>query len=129
LIPPADKDLVLDLRPGGTAEEIARRFPPPAYFTAYLDGAAVPDKAALIEAMAAAFKFPSYFGKNWDALLDCLRSLPEFNPAGGYVLAIKSYSGLLARCPGERSDFTEVVSDAAGFLKGALGVTFRLVLY
>lgn len=126
---PAEKDLFLDLRPGGTAEEIARLFPPPVYFIAFVDGAAAPDKAALLAGLAAAFKFPASFGQNWDALLDCLRSLPEFNRAGGYVLALKNYGSLLAAAPGEMENFREIAAEAASFLGGSPGLSFKIVIY
>jgi len=125
---PAEKDLFLDLRPGKTAEDIARLYPPPAFYTAYLDGAAVPDKAALLKALAAGFKFPSYFGHNWDALLDCLRTLPEFLPARGYVLAVTGYGSLLSGDPAELENFRDVAAEAASFLSSQ-GLSFRIVLY
>lgn len=43
---------------------------------------AAPTKAASLAAFAAALQFPSYFGGNLDALLDCLRD----RPAGGRAL-------------------------------------------
>jgi len=42
---------------------------------------------ALFDAIAAAFEFPSYFGRNWDALVDCLGDL-EWLDANGYVLLV-----------------------------------------
>ena len=126
---PADQDLFLDLRPGKTAEDIARLYPPPAFFVACVDGAAARDKAALLDALAAALRFPAYFGKNWDALLDCLRTLPEFLPAQGYVLAVRNYPELLSAAPGELENFRDVAAEAASFLAGKPGRSFRIVLY
>lgn len=40
------------------------------YFAADLHGVA--SKAALLDSLAAALKLPAHFGKNWDALADCL---------------------------------------------------------
>jgi len=37
--------------------------------------AAIRSKADLLAALAGVGHFPSYFGANWDALLDCLRDL------------------------------------------------------
>jgi len=118
----------LDLRASGiTAEGIIRMFPPPDYFLARLDGAKIPDKAALMPLIAAAFRFPSYFGRNWDALLDCLRSLPEFNPAGGYALVISGSDAFLGASSKDREDFLDVAGTAAEFLAEKLKIPFRVV--
>ena len=121
--------LFLDLRARGeTAEGILEKFPPPAYFTARIDGAAVPGKAELMAALAAAFSFPSYFGRNWDALLDCLRSLPDEKPAGGYLLVIEHSDSLLASSARDREDFAEVAGDARSFLLEKRGIPFSIAL-
>ncbi len=43
----------------------------------YVDGWTHQDKGALLDAFAQTFAFPDYFGRNFDALLDCLRDLSE----------------------------------------------------
>jgi hypothetical protein len=47
--------------------------------------AAAAGKDALLERMARALAFPHWFGRNWDALEDCLTDL-SWRPADGYVL-------------------------------------------
>lgn len=124
---PGEK-VFLDFRAGGlTAEGIIKMFPPPVYFLARLEGGAIPDKAALMPAVAAAFRFPAYFGGNWDALLDCLRSLPEFNPAGGYVLVVSGSDAFLGASSRDREDFLDVAGTAAEFLGEKLKIPFRVV--
>ena len=81
----------------------------------------------MLDAVAAAFKFPSYFGRNWDALLDCLRSLPEFNAARGYVLVIRNSSAFLSASPAELADFRDVAETAAVFLSEKLKIPFKVV--
>jgi RNAse (barnase) inhibitor barstar len=41
-----------------------------------LDTHAVDDKPAFMEAVAAAFELPDWFGRNWDAFADSLRDVP-----------------------------------------------------
>ena len=125
---PGEEGLFLDLRARGTAEEIEKLFPPPSYFTAYVDGALIRDKAGLLDALAAAFKFPSYFGKNWDALLDCLRSLPDGLPARGYVLAVRNSSSFLSSSPRDLEDFAEIAGEARSFLMDKFKAVFVVVL-
>jgi hypothetical protein len=44
-------------------------------------------KERLLENFAAALEFPGWFGRNWDALEDCLADL-SWREASGYVLLI-----------------------------------------
>ena len=111
-----------------TAEEIYLKFPPPSYFCATIAGGAVPDKAALMDALAAAFRFPAYFGKNWDALLDCLRSLPDEIPAKGYVLVVNDASTFLAGRPQDLADFKDVAAEAAAFLADKFKADLIIIL-
>jgi len=52
-------------------------------------------KPALLRALAAALKFPAWFGGNWDALEDCLTDL-SWIPAAGYLILFEGASGLAA---------------------------------
>ncbi len=52
-----------------------------------IDGARLAGKAELLQALAAAFDFPSYFGHNWDALIDVWSDL-SWLPARGYVCVL-----------------------------------------
>jgi len=53
-----------------------------------LAGATIRGKDDLMSALAEALKFPDYFGRNWDAVLECLRDLPDRIPGEGYVLFV-----------------------------------------
>jgi len=100
----------------GTAEEIEELFSPPGFFTARLDGAEIKNERELLAALAAALRFPAYFGHNWDALLDCLRSLPDFISAGGYAVVVERSALLLKDSPADLQDFKEIAGAAAEFL-------------
>jgi RNAse (barnase) inhibitor barstar len=52
-----------------------------------LDGARLTGKADLLRELAAAFDFPSYFGHNWDALIDCWSDM-FWLPGRGYVCVL-----------------------------------------
>ena len=126
---PGEEGLFLDLTAGGiTVERMAKLFPPRSFFTAYVDGAKIADKAGLMDALASAFRFPSYFGRNWDALLDCLRSLPEEIPAQGYVLAVRNSKAFLSSSPKDLEDFTDIAGEARSFLKDKFKAVFVVVL-
>jgi len=57
------------------------------YHVGVITGEALKYADALFDAIAAAFEFPSYFGRNWDALVDSLEDL-DWLDAEGYVLLI-----------------------------------------
>jgi RNAse (barnase) inhibitor barstar len=59
-----------------------------------LSGAA--KSAEVHERLAAAFGFPSYYGKNWDAFWDCITTL-EVMPQKISVRGVKSLSEVLPR--------------------------------
>jgi RNAse (barnase) inhibitor barstar len=68
---------------------------------AYVDGAGLEDRAAVLCAIGGALDFPDHYGANLDALHDCLRDLP-----GPTVLLWDAWSGF-ARA--ELGEFVRVV--------------------
>lgn len=60
-----------------------------------LDGRSVTDVDGLHTAIARACSFPDWYGRNWDALADCLTDL-SWAPARGWVLLYEGW-GMLAR--------------------------------
>ncbi|MFA6435188.1 MAG: barstar family protein [Elusimicrobiales bacterium] len=110
------------------AEEIAKIFSPLGFLTVRLDGAGIKNKAALLSALAAGFSFPAYFGHNWDALLDCLRSLPNVVKAGGYAVIIERSGLLLAESPSELGNFREITESAAEFLAEKYKLRLKVIM-
>ncbi|MCI0686635.1 MAG: barstar family protein [Sporichthyaceae bacterium] len=60
-----------------------------------LDGRTVTEAADLHTAIAAACQLPDWYGRNWDALADCLADL-SWAPARGWILLYEGW-GMLAR--------------------------------
>ncbi len=56
-----------------------------------LDAARIDAQQALFERVAQALDFPDWFGRNWDALEDCLGDLSWRAAASGHVLVFESY--------------------------------------
>ena len=71
------------------------------------------DKQALMQRIAAALQFPSWFGANWDALEDCLGDL-SWSRAGGHVLLFEGAAELPAD---ERGILLDVLASAAASWK------------
>jgi RNAse (barnase) inhibitor barstar len=80
------------------AEAAARQL---GLFCVRIDGESVPGQAALLGRLARELHFPDYFGRNWDALQDCLTDLPDWLPAPGYVLVFTEAQAL---CRKKRED-------------------------
>jgi len=79
-----------------------------------IDLGAAHGKVELLAAFAAALDFPAYFGRNWDALHDCLTDL-SWRPARGYVLLLIGLEALSGRAGGELAPAARLLRDAAGF--------------
>ena len=81
---------VVALVPGG--QNIEQLFPDA--FVAVIDGKASQTEEMLYEQLESAFQLPDYFGKNLDALYDCLNDL-SWVKANEIVFYIKNYPLLL----------------------------------
>lgn len=87
-----------------------------------LEGCA--DKDAFLERIARAMAFPDWFGRNWDALADCLGDL-AWRPAAGYLLVFERCSELRIAAPDEYATALAVLTDAAEAWQSR-GVAFRV---
>jgi len=70
-----------------------------------VDLAGAGDKAALLKAIGDAMAFPEWYGRNWDALLDCLADL-GWQSADGYVVILEHCDGIHGRA---ESDFVQTL--------------------
>jgi RNAse (barnase) inhibitor barstar len=94
------------------AEAIARAAVTIAFALWRVDLTAVRNKAALLAVLARAIEFPDWFGKNWDALLDCLGDL-SWRPAPGYVLILEHCGVFAKHAPKDYVTALEVFNAAA----------------
>ncbi|MGP3966006.1 barstar family protein [Nonomuraea sp. 3N208] len=75
---------------------------------AVIDGRACRTRAAFFEEVARALRFPDYFGRNWDALTDCLRD------TGAIALIVEHADELLSTEPPEQfATLLAIFADAA----------------
>ncbi len=73
-------------RPTQSAGEIARAAKEAKLSIVQLDLGTVRGKREFLAGLAKAFKFPQYFGRNWDALNDCLTDLSWLDDHGWVVI-------------------------------------------
>jgi RNAse (barnase) inhibitor barstar len=71
-----------------------------------LDAGSLASEGELLAELSKVFRFPDYFGGNWDALDECLRDL-EWLPAQGYVLRVHNAEALWARLPAAAGKLVE----------------------
>jgi Barstar (barnase inhibitor) len=63
-----------------------------------IEGDRITDGGELMDALAVGFSFPDYFGRNWDAVEECLRDL-SWLPADGWALVVRGAERLWSRDP------------------------------
>ncbi len=79
---------------------------------ASIAGAEIVDKAGFLRACATAFAFPPYFGRNWDALADCLMDL-SWLPPTGHAILYDHPAPLIRRSPDDWAMARDIFADAA----------------
>lgn len=82
---------------------------------ASLDLEGVADKAAFMDRCARALRLPDWFGRNWDALADCLTDLSWCPASRGRLLVVTGWQGYAAAAPDEWSVVEGVLADAVGY--------------
>jgi RNAse (barnase) inhibitor barstar len=90
-----------------------------------VDGERLRSKEALLDALAQEMDFPDYFGRNWDALLDCMRDL-SWRRSPGYLLLFEHADELLTSSPSDFTTFIEIAHQASNDWRSE-GVPFHLV--
>jgi RNAse (barnase) inhibitor barstar len=83
-------------------------------FLGELDGEQIASDESLFVLVADTFRFPGYFGGNWDALIDCLRDL-EWLAAVGYVMVIHDAAAAFQRAPRTTAQLIEACGEVASF--------------
>ena len=72
----------------------------------------------VLATLGAAFKFPTWYGTNFDALCDCLTD-PDWQPANGHVLVINGLTNLRATHPDDFATLIAVLQAAAEIRRDA----------
>ena len=94
---------------------------------ARIEGAEIGGDQELFTALASELAFPSWFGANWDALLDCLRGVGGDRRPAAVTVIVEGAGQLLAAAPRTAALLIETWVIAALWW-AQRGVPFRLLL-
>jgi len=81
---------------------------------ARIDLAGASDKERLLAQIASALAFPHWFGRNWDALEDCLSDL-AWRGGTGHVLLIEGFEDMRARQPHDFGVLLDILASSARY--------------
>ena len=76
----------------------------------HIDGKSIERKEQLLNHVATALRLPKTFGKNWDALEECLTDLE--GDGDGFVILYDHIDGMLAAHPDQFDTLVEILRDA-----------------
>ncbi|OON82060.1 hypothetical protein B1H18_03090 [Streptomyces tsukubensis] len=79
--------------------------------TVSLDLSGVEDKAAFMDRCARDLALPDWFGRNWDALADCLADLSWAPPARGRLFVVSHWAAYARTAPRDWRIAQEVLRD------------------
>lgn len=94
------------------SDELAKRLVERGVDARTIDGSGITTKEELLDCLAQTFGFPEYFGRNWDALTDCLSDLSPITTQG-YVLILLNSERLHHAISDDFVTLQEVFQDAA----------------
>jgi hypothetical protein len=97
-----------------------------------LDGENVRDKACFLEKCERAYRFPPWFGHNWDALADCMADLGWLPPpapgSGGGILTVFEHGDDFARADLDAYDTALEVWEEVAEAWRRVGVPFTVLV-
>ncbi|MHC0433202.1 barstar family protein [Streptomyces sp. O3] len=85
------------------------------WHTAVLDLDGARDKDAFMACCARDLALPAWFGRNWDALADCLGDLSWAPATGGRLVVVSGWRGYACAQPREWGIAQEVFADAVDY--------------
>lgn len=92
-----------------------------------VDLAPVAEKVGFLLACAERLAFPETFGRNWDALADCLQDL-SWRPAAGYVVHFQNAAVFAVASKPDWAIAVEILNQTATFWKER-GKTFLALVH
>ncbi|MCK1796564.1 barstar family protein [Streptomyces sp. XM4193] len=82
---------------------------------ALLELTGVRGKSEFLDRCAAALDLPGWFGRNWDALADCLTDLSWWGEPAGHLLVATGWRGFETASPADAATAEEILAAAAAY--------------
>jgi RNAse (barnase) inhibitor barstar len=82
-------------------------------------------KASLLDTLSQVMAFPAYFGRNWDALEECINDLSWWD-SQGFILLFANTDKFINSSPGDFDKFVRIAADASESW-GAEGIPFHVI--
>src|SRR3954470_22049455 len=82
-----------------------------------LDGKKITDKKSFLAQIAREMEFPDYFGKNWDALNDCLTDM-SWAQGHGYIVLFQAPGRMYKKSPQDLAVALDIFKTAIEFWQG-----------
>ncbi|KUJ68922.1 barnase inhibitor [Streptomyces albus subsp. albus] len=89
--------------------------PRPARYTAVLRLDGVSDKPGFLDRCARDLRLPDWFGRNWDALADCLADLSWWGEATEFELLVHGWAAFRRAAPEDADTAAGILSDAESY--------------
>ena len=129
LHPADDRPLILTLKPGDDLKLLKEKAAAMGCRCPWLDGRNMKDKDGILAEFASAFPLPDYFGRNWDALEECLGDPGLFKDCQGCMLFIEHSEALgEADAPARKMLLDILESVAQGWASQTPSFPFKTVL-
>lgn len=77
--------------------------------------AGVHGKSAFLDRCASDLQLPSWFGRNWDALADCLTDLSWWDEPAGYLIVATDWDDFASAAPQDAATAVDILTVAAGY--------------
>lgn len=91
-----------------------------------LDGKKITNKKTFLAQIAHEMEFPDYFGKNWDALNDCLTDM-RWTQGHGYIVLFQTPERIYKKSPQDLAVALDIFKSAIEFWK-ELNIPFYVLL-
>ncbi|MBU7599753.1 barstar family protein [Streptomyces sp. P38-E01] len=82
---------------------------------ALLELTGVREKSAFFDRCATGLDLPEWFGRNWDALADCLTDLSWWGEPAGHLVVANGWRGFESAAPADAATAEEILAAAASF--------------